>query len=93
MAKGRRRKAAKRTKTGQLSRHDRRGESAGMIIKKGEMVERPDGSGYEITRDIFHGDHILASDFRPFGGAPEPKAGDEPPRWLMKWFYDRGLIS
>ncbi len=52
------------------------------MIRKGQKIHGPDEQGYEVTRDINYGDVIHVSDFKPFGGAPEPEAGMQMPDWL-----------
>ncbi len=50
--------------------------------KAGTKLIGPDGMGYTLTRDVAFGDIMLASDFAPFGGAPEPVNGQERPPWF-----------
>ena len=57
----------------------------GVGIKAGCVIHGPDGQGYCVTRTPEIGDLIKAADFAPFGGAPEPKDGDDMPPWLRDW--------
>lgn len=54
------------------------------MFEKGHIFLGPDGSGYILTRPVKAGDYVLASDFEPFGNAPEPVTGREMPRYLAE---------
>lgn len=51
------------------------------VMLKGQKICGPDGQGYEIAKDVHPGDPVMADQFKPFGGAPEPRAGDALPDW------------
>lgn len=55
---------------------------AALLAKKGDLLKRGDGSGYEVTRDIWEADLVLYTDLKPFGGAPEPEPGSPVPTWV-----------
>ena len=61
------------------------------MIHKGQKIHGPDGEGYEAVRDINDGDFIHISDFKPFGGAPEPETGIKMPDWLAIALKARSL--
>lgn len=53
------------------------------MIFKDQKVYGPDGQGYEIVEDIPFGSSLHVSQFKPFGGAPEPRPGMKMPEWLV----------
>lgn len=52
------------------------------IFAKGYRLEGPDNQGYELTRDFHPYDFVLASDWEPYGGAPQLVVGGRVPDWL-----------
>lgn len=54
--------------------------------RKGDEVRNPENpeQGYRLTRDVSTGEYAAPDQFEAFGGAPEPKAGEEMPVWLGK---------
>lgn len=55
------------------------------MIEKGTVIDGPDGQGYRVTRNVKEGDFVLPTDFEPFGGAPEPKGGEQIAGFLAYW--------
>lgn len=60
-----------------------------MMLHKGQKIYGPDEQGYELTRDIVHGDNLKDTDFKPFGGAHDPRPGEQMPEWLVKAIHAR----
>lgn len=54
------------------------------LFEKGHVFHGPDEQGYILTRDVFTGDLLKNTDVLPFGGAPEPVAGEVIIEWLAK---------
>lgn len=55
-----------------------------MKLEKGYKFVGPEGQGYRLTRDVSSGDVMLASDFEPYGGAPQPVFGGQLPDFLTE---------
>ena len=58
-----------------------------MRYAKGHKFEGPDGMGFELTRDVFAGESVRATDFKPYGGAPTPEPNGEIPVWLARQLW------
>lgn len=55
------------------------------MIRAGDRFESPDGDGgYEAIVDIDPQQVVKSSDFRGYGGLPDPAAGDHIPGWFFK---------
>lgn len=55
------------------------------LFEKGRVFIGPDGQGYELTRDIMPGEAMYVSDFKEFGGAPEPAPNMVLPEWMTPY--------
>lgn len=55
-------------------------------MKKGDLIEGPDGQAYRLTEDLHPGSVFNASCFEPLGGAPNPEGNHSMPLWLAKHF-------
>lgn len=55
-----------------------------LFLPAGYVIQGPDGQGYRLKHDVYRHAMILAADFEPVGGAPEPIAGEVIPEWVAK---------
>lgn len=67
-----------------LSEWEKQERAMKIFYAKGHIICGPNGQGYRLTRDVFPGDAVKASDFEPFGGAPEPKQNEPMVDWLAE---------
>ena len=71
-----------------INRKPHRHTDCAVAPLKGLKIHGPDGMGYEITRDLVRHTAIMAADFKAFGGAPEPRTGEQVPIWLSEPLID-----
>lgn len=58
-------------------------------IRAGEEIHGPDGMGYRVVEPIQPLSVMRSSHFEPFGGAPDPKAGEIAPEWLVRGLKEK----
>lgn len=61
------------------------------LYRAGHRFEGPDGQSYELLNDVISGRPIMACEFKPLNGAPEPRTGQQMPDWLAKQVSVGGL--
>ncbi|MBN9547324.1 MAG: hypothetical protein J0H31_00120, partial [Alphaproteobacteria bacterium] len=54
------------------------------LYPAGHRFEWPDGQVYELLNDVIAGRPIMACEFKPLNGAPQPRTGHEMPVWLAQ---------
>ncbi|TGR83584.1 hypothetical protein EN866_33935 [Mesorhizobium sp. M2D.F.Ca.ET.223.01.1.1] len=54
------------------------------LYRAGHRFEGPDGQAYELLNDVISGRPIMACEFVPLNGAPQPQSGKEMPAWLAQ---------
>lgn len=56
------------------------------FLVKGQEIRNPANTsqGYRLLRDVWAGDHVMATDLEEIGDAPKPIEGEVIPKWLFE---------